>query len=328
MYVDGDHGSYMTMNGRRVLVYRRGDDIFYWNRSFGTGGEYLPEFKRRVMHYVEHRDIERVIVLIPADLSVALSMELEDLPQHLRDTVSIVRTVQQFYDASGCTSLDGFGSYTAQHFRNAIEYVSLGGSSFLQHAQEAGIFIDSEDSNVALERRRLTSPIEDAQTQQFFETISNPIRADFTRMPTVASSRRAYRVTAHPSQHRQRRRRGEPYLVPANFSISIPQLIVLPPNPSRQDRISDTMDPNYMPQTGPNRWNRVSNERKRQIQDEPPKPMTAEDLTCTLCADNAKNMMCVPCNHICMCETCSLSLEKQECPICREPITDIRRFFF
>ena len=41
---------------------------------------------------------------------------------------------------------------------------------------------------------------------------------------------------------------------------------------------------------------------------------------CSICLQNNVSIICIPCNHVCSCHSCSISLDK--CPICR---TDIRQ---
>jgi len=51
------------------------------------------------------------------------------------------------------------------------------------------------------------------------------------------------------------------------------------------------------------------------------------DMICDICLDNKKTHLLIDCNHVCMCGPCAnktfngLDGAKQECPICRTPIT-------
>eukprot|EP01088_Endostelium_zonatum_P016008 TRINITY_DN413_c1_g3_i3.p1 TRINITY_DN413_c1_g3~~TRINITY_DN413_c1_g3_i3.p1 ORF type:complete len:370 (-),score=143.40 TRINITY_DN413_c1_g3_i3:57-1166(-) len=43
-----------------------------------------------------------------------------------------------------------------------------------------------------------------------------------------------------------------------------------------------------------------------------------EEATCVVCLDEKKNVLIVPCNHLCLCKTCSLNVK--QCPMCRGEI--------
>jgi len=48
---------------------------------------------------------------------------------------------------------------------------------------------------------------------------------------------------------------------------------------------------------------------------EPPQPLS---LFCTLCKVNVRNILLLPCGHVCICDSCALTLEAtQTCPSCR-----------
>lgn len=39
---------------------------------------------------------------------------------------------------------------------------------------------------------------------------------------------------------------------------------------------------------------------------------------CVICQDNTRNVVLLPCKHLCVCPTCKGSVDA--CPLCREPI--------
>ena len=47
---------------------------------------------------------------------------------------------------------------------------------------------------------------------------------------------------------------------------------------------------------------------------------------CEICFEKKKNILCVPCNHISICESCSPHINSK-CPICRTPVTQIKKVF-
>ncbi len=148
--------------------------------------------------------------------------------------------------------------------------------------------------------RMLTySDLEDPQAQQFFETVSNPIQVSIS----IESPRQPRQQSTSTGSNRRRT-----------------------PTSSTRGRIR--------PNNARNRIQRkkipplVAEERVREIDDEPPRTMTRKEMECIICADNAKNTLCLPCAHLCMCETCSLKLDKRICPICRKDIEGTERVFF
>ncbi len=66
----------------------------------------------------------------------------------------------------------------------------------------------------------------------------------------------------------------------------------------------------------------------RKVLDTPAEAMSSDRMTCVVCMVNTKNVMFEPCGHIASCETCSLQLQRQKCPMCRKPFTKIKRTFF
>lgn len=51
------------------------------------------------------------------------------------------------------------------------------------------------------------------------------------------------------------------------------------------------------------------------------KPNTTEENVCVICRDEQKNVVLMPCRHLCLCITCSGSI--RTCPLCRKPIRNI-----
>jgi hypothetical protein len=60
--------------------------------------------------------------------------------------------------------------------------------------------------------------------------------------------------------------------------------------------------------------------------------ISVNDLKCNVCLDNPKNIICKPCNHLCLCHECSTTLAKRDqiktCIVCVGKITHIERIYF
>jgi hypothetical protein len=60
--------------------------------------------------------------------------------------------------------------------------------------------------------------------------------------------------------------------------------------------------------------------------------INVNDLKCNVCLDSPKNIICKPCNHLCLCQECSTFLAKHDqiktCIICAGKITHIERIYF
>jgi len=52
-----------------------------------------------------------------------------------------------------------------------------------------------------------------------------------------------------------------------------------------------------------------------------------DPLLCVICLDSKKCIMLSPCNHVCICENCSLKNLGRQCPICRTAITAKTKVF-
>lgn len=44
-----------------------------------------------------------------------------------------------------------------------------------------------------------------------------------------------------------------------------------------------------------------------------------DERACVICLDNKRNILIVPCHHLCLCNRCSHTI-KEECPLCRGPV--------
>jgi hypothetical protein len=44
---------------------------------------------------------------------------------------------------------------------------------------------------------------------------------------------------------------------------------------------------------------------------------------CVICLSNEKSILCLPCRHLCLCESCSAHEEVEKCPICRLHIDEM-----
>ncbi|XP_055619044.1 mitochondrial E3 ubiquitin protein ligase 1 [Toxorhynchites rutilus septentrionalis] len=45
----------------------------------------------------------------------------------------------------------------------------------------------------------------------------------------------------------------------------------------------------------------------------------SDDQRCVVCVDNPKEVICLPCGHVCLCENCAVKI-KLNCPVCRSKI--------
>lgn len=58
-------------------------------------------------------------------------------------------------------------------------------------------------------------------------------------------------------------------------------------------------------------------ERKQQSRTKPRE--LREDQKCIVCIENPKEIICLPCGHVCLCEDCSSKIQLT-CPVCRASI--------
>ena len=49
--------------------------------------------------------------------------------------------------------------------------------------------------------------------------------------------------------------------------------------------------------------------------------------TCCICLDEPANHTCVPCGHKCYCASCAETMARQNCAICRQPVTNVIRVY-
>lgn len=54
---------------------------------------------------------------------------------------------------------------------------------------------------------------------------------------------------------------------------------------------------------------------------------TEESSLCVMCISNEKNIILLPCKHLCLCKDCSYNSKLKNCPICRTEITEQMRIF-
>ena len=47
--------------------------------------------------------------------------------------------------------------------------------------------------------------------------------------------------------------------------------------------------------------------------------------TCVICLDQKSSVACLPCGHMCMCQSCSGNVVK--CPMCQQPIQELKKIF-
>ena len=59
----------------------------------------------------------------------------------------------------------------------------------------------------------------------------------------------------------------------------------------------------------------------------PPPPPPSDAPTCCICLDEPANHTCVPCGHKCYCPSCAETMARQNCAICRAPVTDVIRVY-
>ena len=64
---------------------------------------------------------------------------------------------------------------------------------------------------------------------------------------------------------------------------------------------------------------------------ESPRHPIADNLLCVVCMEREKNMLLLPCRHICMCKACTDKIvdgDSAQCPVCRERVVDSFEAFF
>lgn len=65
--------------------------------------------------------------------------------------------------------------------------------------------------------------------------------------------------------------------------------------------------------------------------DEESRKLVKEGQECVVCMDAPRELACIPCGHLCMCEHCAYKLLEEEkankCPLCNAEITDTNKIF-
>ncbi len=65
--------------------------------------------------------------------------------------------------------------------------------------------------------------------------------------------------------------------------------------------------------------------------DEESRKSVKEGQECVVCMDAPRELACIPCGHLCMCEHCAYRLleeeKKNKCPLCNAEITDTNKIF-
>ncbi|TNJ26586.1 Ankyrin repeat protein 2 [Giardia muris] len=52
-----------------------------------------------------------------------------------------------------------------------------------------------------------------------------------------------------------------------------------------------------------------------------------QTTSCVVCKAAPKNVVLHPCNHLCICEDCSVAMMGQPCPLCRTSVTEVHKIF-
>ena len=52
----------------------------------------------------------------------------------------------------------------------------------------------------------------------------------------------------------------------------------------------------------------------------------ADENLCVCCSLEKKNIVLIPCNHMCVCETCAMLINRK-CPLCRADVHHVERVF-
>lgn len=51
------------------------------------------------------------------------------------------------------------------------------------------------------------------------------------------------------------------------------------------------------------------------------------EKTCVICMNNCRNLVFEECMHMVLCNECYPSLERQECPLCKQPIRAVKNVY-
>jgi hypothetical protein len=127
------------------------------------------------------------------------------------------------------------------------------------------------------------------------------------------------------------------YIRPASISIiTIPNTLITTHVLFNNNNGGGSIPPGFFnPVPVPDRRTPITTEQKKRLRSDEPTPpselkRTKEENTCKICIDNAQEVACIPCGHVCMCPTCAKEILERDslgkkCPICREPIENIQR---
>ena len=68
-------------------------------------------------------------------------------------------------------------------------------------------------------------------------------------------------------------------------------------------------------------------ERKKYLERNKISGELTDEITCIICTDNCRNVICLPCQHLSMCYDCYSKLQSNKCPMCNTIIQDITQVF-
>lgn len=52
-------------------------------------------------------------------------------------------------------------------------------------------------------------------------------------------------------------------------------------------------------------------------------PSMNEDFACIVCLSQLREVVMLPCGHICLCYDCSVQLRGRPCPVCQQHVNDV-----
>ena len=53
----------------------------------------------------------------------------------------------------------------------------------------------------------------------------------------------------------------------------------------------------------------------------------SDKLLCIICQEKDREVVNLPCKHLCMCLSCAYKTKKSKCPVCRQPIKGYLKFY-
>lgn len=106
------------------------------------------------------------------------------------------------------------------------------------------------------------------------------------------------------------------------FQVLISNCIRYTPH-SSASAVSANSESDYSFSSSTKNLKQENKKLKLQIKEEQQKSQDLIDnldtnIICVVCFDNIKNILAIPCNHICLCNTCRLQIDT--CPLCRVKI--------